>query len=617
MKGEMYIPGQDDFPGWDEFYSPRRAARSRMRYSFKTLLLMPPLVAVVIFMYLLGYHKGNSDEEQLKAAIQTQSRSLRAAAITAQDNVNRVAEKLQSAELAQREFHLSMTTLTTLVDQLQLMPDAPGNTEAVRREVYDTTAEGLKQLELALKNANAQDHATIWSHLELARAYLVLSKSVETATADARAQFQAAQDDARSVVQLHPQDAEAQRDLLVSDSALGAIHRDSGFTSAARDDFLDAVEMSRKLLRAERQSGTARRTLSVMLSNLADMYLQLGEAAQARDAYDEALQIGLSLAEDDPKDIESQRDLFQVYGGLGDAYLRSIAGVVAGDDHPPGADARRALAVIGPEAIGSRYDRFVTYKTLADGNRQPNDLAAAREAFRKSLEIAQKLANDDQPSRRSQTDLAHSLSRLGYLEMTAENFPAAAKSFKQGIAILESTGSDRDANSSSPAAGLLEDDRDKLGACETVSRAVDDLDFLLRQPRPQRQRLLGLRSRALARQGRQSDAAATADRLCVFEPASGSAVFDAAEAYALCAANDRPTEVPAAKAADATRAANRSAERAVELLEKARRAGYFNTLTSASTVLANHNLDALAAREDFAKLLADLDSDAAERRTAK
>jgi hypothetical protein len=75
-------------------------------------------------------------------------------------------------------------------------------------------------------------------------------------------------------------------------------------------------------------------------------------------------------------------------------------------------------------------------------------------------------------------------------------------------------------------------------------------------------------------------------------------------------------ELPAAKAAVATRMANHSAERAVELLEKARRAGYFNTLSSASTVLANHNLDALAAREDFAKLLADLDADAAERRRA-
>ena len=184
--------------------------------------------------------------------------------------------------------------------------------------------------------------------------------------------------------------------------------------------------------------------------------------------------------------------------------------------------------------------------------------------------------------------------------------------------ILSRNGSDRDANSSSPAAGLLEDDRDKLGACETVSRAVDDLTSFGAAPRPQRQRLLGLRSQPPLRQGRQAiDAAATADRLCVFESVSGSALFDAAEAYALCAANDRPAELPAAKAAGATRMANRSAERAVELLEKARRAGYFNTLTSASALLANHNLDALAAREDFAKLLADLDSDAAERRTAK
>jgi tetratricopeptide (TPR) repeat protein len=288
---------------------------------------MPPLVAVVIFMYLLGYHNGNSDEAQLKAAIQTQSRSLLAAAIAAQDNVNRVAEKLQSAELAQRELHLAMTTLTTLVDQVQETPDAPGNTEAVRRELYDTMAEGLKQLELALKTANEQDHATIWSHLELARAFLVLSKSVETATAGARAQFQAAQDDARSVVQLHPQDAEAQRDLLVSDSVLGAIHRDSGFTSAARDDFLDAVEMSRKLLRAERQSGTARRTLSVMLSNLSDMYLQLGDAAQARDAYDEALQIWpIAGREDDPKDIESQARPPPSVRWAGDVTSASIAG---------------------------------------------------------------------------------------------------------------------------------------------------------------------------------------------------------------------------------------------------------------------------------------------------
>src|SRR5260221_8461981 len=75
MREEMYIPGQDDFPNWDEFYSWRAPQHSRMRYSFKTLLLLPLLVAFVCFMYLLGYEKGTWDQERLTADLAAERRT--------------------------------------------------------------------------------------------------------------------------------------------------------------------------------------------------------------------------------------------------------------------------------------------------------------------------------------------------------------------------------------------------------------------------------------------------------------------------------------------------------------------------------------------------------------
>jgi hypothetical protein len=225
------------------------------------------------------------------------------------------------------------------------------------------------------------------------------------------------------------------------------------------------------------------------------------------------------------------------------------------------------------------------------------------------LETLQHSERDKPLSASLRGDLVHGLARLGAVEMAAEDYSIAARYFDRAIAELTALDNSDKGAGSLPYASWLDDLRAKSQACKFATRGIEDLDFALEQSKADVSRLLGIRCRTLARKGKRATAAATADKLTALEPKRGDLLFEAAEAYALCAAS----------AAAAGPAANAQSDhfgaKAIDLLRQSNRAGFIDVSEFSSLVLANRNLTSLFDRDDFKELVAEMDAEAAERRS--
>ena len=369
MRAEMYIPGQDDFPNWDEFYSSRRPQLSRMRYSFKTLLLLPLLVAFVCFMYLLGYEKGTWDQERLTADLAAERKTREFAERAAQQRRRVGRHGTASQPAGGPRARAAVRTLNSLAIEIQTkMAATPAPNEAGNR-LLATLSDGLNQVSAtlqpatehdgAVKPATVESHALVWSHLDLGEAFLSISVSQESAAADAGHEFREAVEMAHSLAQLHPDSFEARRDLFAARTKLGDFDRQQGRASAASDAYRDALESAQLLTYAVPKNPLPPRVVSVACSNLGDMQLQSGPAVAAADNYQEALDIIRKLAASDPRNVELRRDLAVLYGKLGDARLQSTDAAAMREGDQAGFELRPRLAQDDPLVPSARARRLL------------------------------------------------------------------------------------------------------------------------------------------------------------------------------------------------------------------------------------------------------------------
>ncbi len=646
-KEELYIPGQDDFPGWDQFYAPRGSVRSRMRYSFKTLLLLPPLAGLLCFMYLTGYKNGNQDEIELKASLATEGQLRKSAEALAETRAATTAAGRREVERTNRQALVTMKALNSLSTRIKSDLDAAGDDENARRRLVTSTAEELQAIAVELDNGANDDSGLFERHLILGKIFLLLRESERGGSDEARRQFRMAHEAAKARVDAHPTDVQAQRDLLTSASLLAEPDFRSGQLPAARALYEEALEMARKLAQADRPSFDAKHDLSVAYSNLADVQLELGDLPAARDNYEAALDISQTLADFDPESADLKRDLCVALAKVGDAQLQLTGAVAVSHAAPAELERLQEQSLSDPRTARNRRDLYLFYSRIDDGNRRTAELKAARDAYRRSLDTARRLAGDNPPklvappdhsfsqhsepraipdvvaevvqtpprvegdkplSPSVQGDLAHAAARIAAAEMAAEDFSAAARDFGRAIAELTSLDDSDNGAGSSAYRSWLDDLRAKSQACRIATRSIEDLDFALRQPKADVPRLLGVRCRALARQGKYALAAVTADKLATMDPKRGDLLFAAAEGYALCAAG------AAAARPTASAESDRFAARAFDLLRQSKRASIVDVTEFASLLLSDQNLAALVDRDDFKKLIGELDAEAAEQK---
>jgi tetratricopeptide (TPR) repeat protein len=304
----------------------------------------------------------------------------------------------------------------------------------------------------------------------------------------------------------------------------------------------------------------------------------------------------------DPDGRNAQRMLALAHQGLGTVNLLLRQLQKALDHARLAVDLLEKLATADPQdaAVGHALGR--AYAPLADIQTRLGDFAEAREAKLKRLLIMQKWAAADRDNLTLQTDLSFAYCELGRTEMNLRRYEEAARDFQQGAAILQNQqrqGKLRDQPGSERMLAVMEH---KLSICRAAGRAIEDLEFVLKQKPAVAAELLYIRAAVLAGRGQHIAAADAADKLCRMDPKNISNLYDAACAYALCAAGVAYGKSPGQLSAEEAAARKRYADRALETLSALTQLGFKDA--------ANFEIDpdfaAIRQEEGYRRLLASL-----------
>jgi hypothetical protein len=232
-----------------------------------------------------------------------------------------------------------------------------------------------------------------------------------------------------------------------------------------------------------------------------------------------------------------------------------------------------------------------------------NDSKAALRAYNKSLQIDQALAKNHPKNVVLQSDLVISYYKLGKLHQRLLDPEQALKLYHRGLSHwrrLHTADRLKERTKYERWTKLFESN---IATCKSVLAALADPNYALAQPGDLARSLLLLRCQVLARRARHVEAAATAAKIRELAGKDGATLYDAARAYAFCAAG-----VGAGKRLDQFTTQEKArqdgyARRAVQVLEEAVKNGYRNL----ANIKKDQDLNPLRSREDFKKLLMGLE----------
>jgi serine/threonine-protein kinase len=565
-------------------------------------------------------------ERSRTAVAERQAREALAAERVALDRSRRAEQS------AGEQRQLALRTVRDVVADLQArLKDRPAQQE-LRQALLGRALAGLTEVARAADTATAIDHATVWTHFELGDVFL---EAQEGGSAEARSQYEKAHDLARQLADAEPESAEARRDLAVSHNKLGDLYLRLGDGKAARDNYQQALDMARRLSDADPTSTQARRDLSVAHNKLGDVCLELGDARAARDSYRKALELRERLADADGAGDQARRDLSVAHSKLGDACLQLGDGKSALESYKSSHAILERLAEADRASARARRDLSVAHLKLGDAYLRVQNSKAALGSYQKALEMAQDLADADKASASAQRDLSIAYTHRGDLYLAMGNGKAARDDYTKALKLRErladadkaSAQAQRDLSVSHGKLGALAqqgyefkaaigwyeraleitgrvrrpeffkrevaDLEERLRFCRAAEQAVADPASALGQPDNVRRPLLVAAISVLATKKKQPARAVAAAELLADNARFPDDLYNAACGYALC--------VPLA---DKPETKERYAARAVELLRQAVAKGF----KDAAQVKQDNDLDALRQRDDFNKLLADLEA---------
>jgi tetratricopeptide (TPR) repeat protein len=384
-----------------------------------------------------------------------------------------------------------------------------------------------------------------------------------------------------------PRSAIAQRDLSVAHNKLGDVYLELKDRKAALDHCRNALELSQRLADDDPASSLAQRDLSVSHTKLGDVYLELGDNPAALDSYKSSHAILKRLAEADRGSALAQRDLSVSYDRLGDVFRRLQDQSAALSAYRKGLELRQRLADADKDNALAQRDLSVSHDELGDTYLGMADRRLALESYKKALELRRQLADADATSALAQRDLLSSFLKLGNLAQQSYEFKEAQDWYAQGLDVARRFAKP---DLFKPQVAVLED---RLRFCRAAEEAVADPATALRQPDDLRGNVFVATIYALVRKEKQPAKARTAADMLAEIARGADDLYDAACGYALC--------VPLAENAEMK---DRYAARAVDLLRQAVAKGYKN----AAHMKTDTDLESLHQRDDFKKLIADLEA---------
>jgi eukaryotic-like serine/threonine-protein kinase len=434
------------------------------------------------------------------------------------------------------------------------------------------------------------------------------------------------------------------RRLAVTHNGLGALLAGLGQGPAAEEQHREALAIWEKLVADFPAVPENLHGLAQSHNNLGTLLAGLGQGAGAEDQYRKGLEIFEKLAADFPVVPNYRHDLAKTHNGLGgqlgilgqgaasvEQYRKAMANFEKlAADFPAVPDYRSGLAkthnglggqlgILGQRAASEEQHRMamaIFEKLAADFPAVPNyrsDLAysqnilgtllaglgqgaAAAVQFRKALAIREKLASDFPAVTAYQVELGGSYCNLGLLIRDGGDPTESLKWFGRAIACLQAV-HEKEPRDITAKQFLRNSHADRALAhdrLEKFAEAVTDWERAIALSPPAEQR--GCRA---ARATSRLNAGMVAEAVAEVAELTKSSNWNTGQWYDFVCVYSLASGKIAGKKAEYT-------DRAMELLQKAVKAGYKN----AAHMKKDTDLDPLRDREDFKKLIAELEEKA-------
>ncbi len=321
---------------------------------------------------------------------------------------------LEQTELAHEQAELALTTLDSVIFDIQRkLKDVPAAHD-VRRSLLKTALAGLQKVASGLAGQSQVDRNQAAALIDLAEVILRAGSDDDLgASAAALRLLEQAHASLSRLAEASLNDHAAQRDLSISYQRLGDVMLRLGQTDAAHKYYQNDLAISRKLAEDEPSDAQAQRDLSISYNKLGDVTLLLGRTDAALKYFQDGLEIRRKLAEADPPNAQAQRDLSMSYNRLGDVTLQFGQIDTALNYFLDALEIRRKLAEADPRDAQVQRDLSISYNRLGDVTLQLGQTDAALKYFRDSLEISRKLAEADTRDAQAQRDLWVSCNKVG------------------------------------------------------------------------------------------------------------------------------------------------------------------------------------------------------------
>jgi serine/threonine-protein kinase len=466
---------------------------------------------------------------------------------------------------------------------------------------------------LAIRERLARDHPAVREYQQdLASSHnnLGVLYGATDRPGPAESAFQEALTVRERLARNHPTVTDYQTQLSGSYNNLGNLYRDTNRFKEAEAAFQQALALREQLARSHPAVVAYQQDVAAGHNNLGLVYRATSRPEQAEAAFRQALTLREQVAREHPTVPEYQQELASGYTNLGNFYT------AAGRAAPAEEAYRKALAVherlvsdhpAVPEYRQELASSHDTLGVLYSASGRPDQ---AEGAYRASLALREQLAGDHPAVLEFAVGLGGSYGNMGHLMREKGQPEAALAWYARSLSTLEAVLRQEGGHATARRyLGYTYWGRAQaLGLLGRHIEAIQDWDRALEfEPGPQRDTYRLARARARALTGWHVQAAAAADEVVNPPTATGSMLYDAACVHALSAAAARKDAQLAPTEQD--RLAERYAGRAVELLDRAKAAGFFKHPARLEQLKKDPDLDALRSHEGFRKLRTGLEAE--------
>jgi tetratricopeptide (TPR) repeat protein len=390
---------------------------------------------------------------------------------------------------------------------------------------------------------------------------------------------------------------EYRRELATSHNNLGIVLKNLGKSAEAEQQYRQALALQEKLASDFPAVPLYRSDQAHSRNNLGSLLRDLGKGAEAEQQYRRALALQEKLAADFPAVPEYRRDLASSYNNLG--------GLLAGLGKRPEAEQqyrkalalREKLAADFPAVPECRRDLAVSYNNLGLLLAGLGKRAEAEQHYRQALALYEKLAADFPAVPEYHIHLGSTYGNFGNLIAAGSQPGKSLEHYAKAIRTLTAV-YEQEPRLVQAKRFLRNSHMGRARAYDRLHKyaeALPDWDRAVALSPPQEQP--GLRAeRALARlnTGQVAEAIAEVVELMKLPGVPAPVLYNFACVYA----------VASGKNADKKQ---EYADRAMDLLRQAVKAGW----KDAAHMKKDTDLDSLRGREDFKKLLQELEGKAA------